>query len=189
MSKKELVCQGFIAGVRQDALNTGEMIARQLREQGLISSLEDHLCLNTFAAEWSFARLIWLELQAKKIADSKLRKSLLTEIAISKTELLRLIPDLKELQPDYLMMAMMHENGEKDPAGHPYGPGPFISWRYRKHVEAITRTVERDPPRLMPSEKVAEEEGMLMMLLGDKTCWYLRTELNKLLLDVLATDT
>ncbi len=94
MLTKELVCRGFIAAIWKDASDVAGMIADQVSQEGIRPSLDDGTCRNALTAEWFFARLIWLELKAKAISDSELKKFFLDEIATSENEILRLVPDL-----------------------------------------------------------------------------------------------
>jgi hypothetical protein len=129
--------QGSCFGYLQGRLDIGQVIIEALRDQQLSLSLQNEICRNVFAAEWVFARLVWLQVKAAAITDLELKNLFLQVIDSAIREVLRNIPDLAQHKADYFLMAKMFENGERTAEGLTYGPGAPLAIRYQNHVRAI----------------------------------------------------
>lgn len=170
---KELACKGLVGAIYKDATDVAQLISEDLTGKGIVSTLMHFSCRNAFCAEWFFARLVWLQSEARTIQDVELRATLLDEIDTGLDEIAALIPDLSELRSSYYMMAIMHSEDQRDSFGLPYGPGPFLSERYERHVREIL------------DEAVPTEESNAIALLGDHVCWRLQTRLEEALGSIL----
>lgn len=126
------------------------------------------------------ARAVWLQLKAQDIKDSKLRQIFLAELDSAAAEMQQHVPDFTKIRPIYFTMAVMFEEGQRDPSGLPYGPGCFILERYLKHVESIAR------PFKITQLKLSDQEKLAIMLLGDSVCWSMNGELGAVLQEMLA---
>ena len=132
---KEILCNGFLAAVYEDARGVGQQIAAEVQSKDMHSSLEDEACLTIFSEEWYLARIALLSRRVAELTDREMNGILADEISNSVKMLGHLFEDDPLAYANYLMLADAYDRGESDEFGLRMGPRPIILIRYQNNLQ------------------------------------------------------
>ena len=127
--------ESFLAVLYRTGLNAASKIIAELGKDGIECSLDDQICLDCFATEWLFARLIWFERRANGFEDVNLRQVVSARLASELEELAKKIPNGQEGLEEYRLF-LNEPISVKASIGH--GPGWGLVHRYESLLQIAT---------------------------------------------------